>query len=96
MDSNPRSPVYGELAAPGRAQHDPRRHRESPERRSVASTSSLSDLWHAWGAFHMDNADLELGIGFGCFEHLAALFFAGSVRDDRICQQERMPNSGIP
>jgi hypothetical protein len=33
-DSNPRSPVYGELAAPGRARHDPRRHRESPERRS--------------------------------------------------------------
>ena len=27
----------------------------------VASTSSPSDLWHAWGAFRMDNADLEIG-----------------------------------
>jgi hypothetical protein len=29
-DSNPRSPSYRELGAPGRARHDTRRHREKP------------------------------------------------------------------
>jgi hypothetical protein len=45
----------------------------------------------------MDKAELE--IGFGDFEHLAASRFGFSAtleicRDDRICHQERMPNSG--
>jgi len=48
------------------------RHRETPERRSFASTNSASDLRHTWSAFHMDKAGLEIEIGFGDFEHLAA------------------------
>ena len=45
----------------------------------------------------MDKAELE--VGFGDFEHLAASRFAFSAtfeicRDDRICHQEQLPNSG--
>src|SRR3984893_10836345 len=40
QDSNPRSPVYGELGAPAPRATRPTRHREAPERRSFASTSS--------------------------------------------------------
>src|ERR1700731_2711430 len=38
---------------------------------------------HAWGAFHTDKAALELEIGFGDPEHLAASLFRllGNVRD---------------
>ena len=59
------------------------RHREAPERRSFASTSSASDFAHAWRAFHSDKAALELEIGFGDPEHLAASLFRllGNVRD---------------
>jgi hypothetical protein len=49
--------------------------------------------------FHMDKARLELEIGFGDFEHLAASLLAFPAtfeicRNDRICRQEQMPNSG--
>jgi hypothetical protein len=49
----------------------------------VASTSSPSDLWHAWGAFRMDNADLELEIGFGWLRASRSALFRllGNVRD---------------
>ena len=46
----PSVPLYGELAALGRVRCDPRRHREAQNARSFASTNSVSDLRHAWGA----------------------------------------------
>jgi len=88
MDSNPRSPVDGELGAPGPRATRAARHRETPERRSFASTSSASDLRHTWGAFHMDKAGLEIEIGFGDFEHLGASLFAFSATFE-ICRGDR-------
>jgi hypothetical protein len=46
-DSNRRSPVYGELGAPAPRATRPTRHREAPERRSFASTSSAGGVRHA-------------------------------------------------
>jgi hypothetical protein len=46
------------------SQTRPTRHREASEHRSFASTSSASDLRHAWGAFHMD--ELEAGVSAIC------------------------------
>jgi len=88
MDSNPWSPVDGELGAPGPRATRAARHRETPERRSFASTSSASDLRHTWGAFHMDKAGLEIEIGFGDFEHLGASLFAFSATFE-ICRDDR-------
>ena len=104
MDSNPWSPVDGELGAPGPRATRAARHRETPERRSFASTSSASDLRHTWGAFHMDKAGLEIEIGFGDFEHLGASLFAFSAtfeicRDDTICRQgscQKRTTAGFP
>jgi LysR substrate binding domain len=104
LDSNPRSPIDGELGAPGPRATRAARHRETPERRSFASTSSASDLRHTWGAFHMDKAGLEIEIGFGDFEHLAASLFAFSAtfeicRDDTICRQgscQKRTTAGFP
>jgi len=102
MDSKPWSPVDGELGAPGPRATRAARHRETPERRSFASTSSASDLRHTWGAFHMDKAGLEIEIGD--FEHLAASLFAFSAtfeicRDDTICRQgscQKRTTAGFP
>ena len=102
LDSNPWSPVDGELGAPGPRATRAARHRETPERRSFASTSSASDLRHTWGAFHMDKAGLEIEIGD--FEHLAASLFAFSAtfeicRDDTICRQgscQKRTTAGFP
>jgi hypothetical protein len=71
----------------GRARRDPRRHREAQNARSFAATSSASDLRGTPGAPSWTK--LELEIGFGDFEHLAAAPFAFSAtfeicRDDRI------------
>jgi hypothetical protein len=52
----------------------------------------------------MDKAGLEIEIGFGDFEHLAASLFAFSAtfeicRDDTICRQgscQKADDSGIP
>jgi hypothetical protein len=79
----------------------PRRERSFPnllpEASATIPASSASDLRARLGRLHMDKAELE--IGFGDFEHLAASRFGFSAtleicRDDRICHQERMPNSG--
>jgi hypothetical protein len=61
-----------------------------PERRSFASMISASDC--GMPGAHIDKGGLELEIGFGDFEHLAASLFAFSAmveicRDDRICRQ---------
>jgi hypothetical protein len=50
--------------------------------------------------FTWTKAGVELEIGFRDFEHLAVPFFAFSAtfeicRDDRICHQGRIPNSGL-
>ena len=81
MDSNPRSPVCGELGAPG-----PRatRPRAIVKPRNADRSRRLGERFaHAWGAFHTDKAALELEIGFGDPEHLAASLFRllGNVRD---------------
>jgi hypothetical protein len=80
-----------------RARRDPRRHREAQNARSFAATSSASDLRGTPGAPSWTK--LELEIGFGDFEHLAASPFAFSAtfeicRDDTICRQGSCRNSG--
>src|ERR1700730_15787184 len=102
-DSNPRSPAIGTMVfahtmrpqpsvprlygALGRARRDPRLHREAQNAGSFAATSSASDLRGTPGAPSWTK--LELEIGFGDFEHLAASPFAFSAtleicRDDRV------------
>jgi hypothetical protein len=57
--------------------------------RGPDGTSSASDVRHAWGAFHMDKAGLEIEIGFGDFEHSAASLFAFSATFE-ICRDDRL------
>jgi hypothetical protein len=73
------------------------RHREALERRSFASTSSA--ICCMPGASFTRTNHLELEIGFGDPEYLAASLFAFSAtfeicRDDRICRQGSCQNSG--
>jgi hypothetical protein len=82
MDSNPRSPVCGELGAPGPRATRPRaivKPRNADRSRRQARRAICACL----GAFHSDKAALELEIGFGDSEHLAASLFRllGNVRD---------------
>src|ERR1700674_2237214 len=86
--------LYGAL---GGARRDPRRHREAQNARSFAATSSASDLRGTPGAPSWTK--LELEIGFGDFEHLAAspFAFSGNVRDlsgRSDCRPGKCPNSG--
>jgi hypothetical protein len=72
----------------------------TPERRSFASKSSASDFRMPGAPFTWTKAGVELEIGFRDFEHLGVPFFAFSAtfeicRDDRICHQGRIPNSGL-
>jgi hypothetical protein len=73
------------------------RHREARERRSFASTSSA--ICCMPGAPFKRTNQLELEIGFGDPEYLAASLFAFSAtfeicRDDTICRQGSCQNSG--
>jgi MFS family permease len=73
------------------------RHREALERRSFASTSSA--ICCMPGAPFTRTNHLELEIGFGDPEYLAASLFAFSAtfeicRDDTICRQGSCQNSG--
>jgi hypothetical protein len=54
-DSNPRSPSTVSSMHSRAYDAAPRRHREARNARSFASTSSASDLRHAWGAFTWTN-----------------------------------------
>jgi hypothetical protein len=93
-------PVYGELAAPGRARHDPWRHRESPERRSGRVDGARRAICGRPGApFTWTMPTSSLRSASDGFEHLAALFFAFSAtfeicRDDRIVTRGECQNSG--
>jgi hypothetical protein len=55
----------------------------SPERRFVRVDELAVRLQHAWGAFHMDRAGLELEIGFGRLRASRGVLFAfsGKLRD---------------
>jgi hypothetical protein len=79
-------PATVELGAAGGARRD-RCHPGTP----IVRVKELGERFpHAWRAFHMTKAGVELEIGFRDFEHLAVPFFAFSAtfeicRDDRIC-----------
>jgi hypothetical protein len=90
QDSNPRSPVYRELAAP-RARHDPRRHREPgtpirSRRRARRAICSMPGAPFTWTEPALSSRSASDG-----FEHLAASF-SPSRASFEICPGDRRPN----
>jgi hypothetical protein len=71
----------------------------TPERRSFASTEFGERFPYARRAFHMDKSRRRASRSASATSNIGGAFFAFSAtleicRDDRICHQERMPNSG--
>src|SRR3984893_18058905 len=71
----------------------------TPERRSFASTEIAGRFPYARRAFHMEKSRRRASRSASATSNIGGAFFAFSAtleicRDDRICHQERMPNSG--
>ena len=97
MDSNPRSPGYGgaRFSSAGGARRD-RCHPGTP----IVRVDEFGERFpHARRAFHMDKSRRRARDRLPRLRISGGAFFAFSAtleicRDDRICHQERMPNSG--
>jgi hypothetical protein len=101
MDSNPRSPATVELGSAGGALRDRCtgtpivRVDEFGERFPYARRA----FHYARRAFHMDKSRRRASRSASATSNIGGAFFAFSATleicwDDRICHQERMPNSG--